>query len=56
MNRLLLRSLASTTLALTLALGAAGAQPQPERFHTGIDTVVLAMDAYTFHPGTGAPA
>jgi 4,5-DOPA dioxygenase extradiol len=41
-------------LPLFVALGAAGAHPRPERFHAGIDTVVLAMDAYAFHPGTGA--
>lgn len=43
-------------LPLFVALGAAGAHPQPARFHVGIDTVVLAMDAYAFHPETGAQA
>lgn len=43
-------------LPLFVALGAAGADPQPERFHAGIDTVVLAMDAYAFHPASGARA
>lgn len=41
-------------LPLFVALGAAGAHPQAQRFHAGIDTVVLAMDAYAFHPETGA--
>ena len=39
---------------LFVALGAAGANAQPERFHAGVDTVVLAMDAFAFHPAEGA--
>lgn len=41
-------------LPLFVALGAAGAHPQPERLHTGVDDLVLAMDAYAFHPSGGA--
>lgn len=41
-------------LPLFVALGAAGAHPQPERLYTGVDDLVLAMDAYAFHPSTGA--
>ncbi|MBI5786620.1 MAG: dioxygenase [Rhodocyclales bacterium] len=41
-------------LPLFVALGAAGANAQPERFHAGVDTVVLAMDAFAFHPAEGA--
>jgi 4,5-DOPA dioxygenase extradiol len=40
-------------LPLFVALGAAGAQPLAERLHAGIDDLVLAMDAYAFHPTTG---
>lgn len=43
-------------LPLFVALGAAGAGARPERLHSGIDYHVLAMDAYAFHPGTGAQA
>jgi 4,5-DOPA dioxygenase extradiol len=41
-------------LPLFVALGAAGAHPRAERLHAGIDDLVLAMDAYAFHPATGA--
>jgi 4,5-DOPA dioxygenase extradiol len=41
-------------LPLFVALGAAGAQSQAERLHAGVDDLVLAMDAYAFHPATGA--
>lgn len=41
-------------LPLFVALGAAGAHPQPERLYVGVDDLVLAMDAYAFHPTTGA--
>lgn len=37
-------------LPLFVALGAAGDAPHAERFHAGIDSHVLAMDAYTFRP------
>lgn len=37
-------------IPLFLSLGAAGDAPHAERFHTGIDSHVLAMDAYTFRP------
>lgn len=38
-------------LPLFVALGAAGDAPLAERFHTGIQDRVLAMDAYRFAPG-----
>lgn len=41
-------------LPLFVALGAAGAAPRPQRVHAGVDTVVLAMDAYAFHPTSGS--
>lgn len=41
-------------LPLFVALGAAGAGARPERLHSGVDYAVLAMDAYAFHPTTGA--
>ncbi len=37
-------------LPLYVALGAAGDGDRIERFHTGIDDYVIAMDAYTFRP------
>jgi 4,5-DOPA dioxygenase extradiol len=37
-------------LPLFLALGAAGPGARAERFHTGIDESVLAMDAWAFAP------
>ncbi|MFA7281587.1 MAG: class III extradiol ring-cleavage dioxygenase [Sterolibacterium sp.] len=36
-------------LPLFVALGAAGNQYQAERFHTGVEDYVLAMDAFMFH-------
>lgn len=41
-------------LPLFVALGAAGADARPERLHSGVDYHALAMDAYAFHPTTGA--
>lgn len=38
-------------LPLYVALGAAGTGGRVERLHAGIDEQVLAMDAFTFHPG-----
>jgi 4,5-DOPA dioxygenase extradiol len=37
-------------LPLYVAWGAAGAEAKAERFYSGIDDYVLAMDAYTFTP------
>lgn len=37
-------------LPLYVALGAADGAERIERFHTGIDDYVIAMDAYTFRP------
>jgi 4,5-DOPA dioxygenase extradiol len=37
-------------LPLYVAWGAAGAHAKAERFYSGIDDYVLAMDAYTFTP------
>ncbi|MDQ5907921.1 MAG: dioxygenase extradiol [Pseudomonadota bacterium] len=39
-------------LPLYVALGAAGDPARIERFHTGIDDHVIAMDAYAFLPNT----
>jgi 4,5-DOPA dioxygenase extradiol len=39
-------------LPLFVALGAAGTHSHPERFHSGVDEHVLAMDAFTFQPRT----
>ncbi len=39
-------------LPLYVALGAAGVDYRPERLHTGIDSVVLAMDSYALWPTT----
>jgi 4,5-DOPA dioxygenase extradiol len=36
-------------LPLFTALGAAGANAQPEAFFRGISDHVIAMDGYTFH-------
>ena len=38
-------------LPLYVALGAAGERCRAERFHTGVDDHVIAMDAFAFHPG-----
>jgi 4,5-DOPA dioxygenase extradiol len=38
-------------LPLPLAFGAAGPAPRVERFDLGVDSGVLAMDAYAFWPG-----
>ena len=38
-------------LPLFVALGAGGEQALAERFHAGIDSYVLAMDAFAFHRG-----
>lgn len=38
-------------LPLHVALGAAGAEYRAERLHAGVDSFVLAMDAYAFWPG-----
>lgn len=38
-------------LPLFVALGAGGADCQPERFHAGVDDLVIAMDAYAFSAG-----
>lgn len=38
-------------LPLFVALGAGGANCQPERFHAGVDDLVIAMDAYAFSVG-----
>lgn len=38
-------------LPFYVALGAAGATVEFERFHQGIDDYVIAMDAYAFHSG-----
>jgi 4,5-DOPA dioxygenase extradiol len=38
-------------LPLFVALGAGGDKARAERFHAGIDSHVLAMDAFAFHPG-----
>ncbi len=43
-------------LPLFVALGAAGADPQAERLHAGIDDYVLAMDAFAFTTRQGAAA
>jgi len=40
-------------LPLHVALGAAGEGARAERFHTGIDDYVIAMDAYSFLPHQG---
>ena len=40
-------------LPLFVALGAGGAAAHAERFHSGIDDYVIAMDAYAFRPSTG---
>ena len=40
-------------LPLYVALGAAGDSGRIDRFHTGIDDYVLAMDAYAFLPHEG---
>jgi len=37
-------------LPLFVALGAAGSSPSSTRLHSGIDDVVIAMDAFAFHP------
>ena len=37
-------------LPLYVALGAAGSKVQAQRFHSGIDDYVIAMDAYAFLP------
>jgi 4,5-DOPA dioxygenase extradiol len=41
-------------LPLYVALGAAGDQALAQRFHSGIDDYVIAMDAYAFLPQQGA--
>ncbi len=40
-------------LPLFVALGAGGPAAHAERFHSGIDDYVIAMDAYAFRPSTG---
>ena len=40
-------------LPLHVALGAAGANALAQRFHSGIDNYVIAMDAYSFSPQQG---
>lgn len=40
-------------LPFFVALGAAGEDAEPERFHAGIDDYVIAMDAYAFLPKQG---
>jgi len=37
-------------LPLYVALGAGGENARAERFHSGIDDYVIAMDAYSFLP------
>jgi 4,5-DOPA dioxygenase extradiol len=39
---------------LYVALGAGGDNAEPNRFHSGIDNYVIAMDAYSFMPKKGA--
>lgn len=41
-------------LPLYIAYGAAGDNPNSDRFHAGIDDYVIAMDAYAFTPRKGA--
>lgn len=41
-------------LPLFVALGAGGEAAQAQRFHAGIDDYVIAMDAYSFLPKSGA--
>jgi 4,5-DOPA dioxygenase extradiol len=41
-------------LPLYVALGAGGDSAVAERLHAGIDNYVIAMDAYSFQPQTGA--
>jgi 4,5-DOPA dioxygenase extradiol len=41
-------------LPLPLAFAAAGPAPRVERLDLGVDSGVLAMDAYVFRPATGS--
>ena len=40
-------------LPFYVALGAGGENARSERFHSGIDDYVIAMDAYSFLPQQG---